>query len=355
MSTSTADHTYIVIMAGGAGTRFWPASTEAHPKQFLDILGTGKTLLQQTFERFLPLVPAERIYVVTNRKYVDLVAHQLPALPEDNVLGEPSRNNTAPCIAYATFKILDGDPKANIVVAPSDHLILKEEAFLDRIRTALAFTGSQEAICTLGIQPSRPDTGYGYIHYGSERSSGIHPVVEFKEKPDRETAEAYLKEGHYLWNAGIFIFAGETMIRALRAYTPLICDLLEDVPYNSSEEPQALLENYPQTPEISIDYAVMEQAENVYTLPADIGWSDLGTWASLYAESSRDAMGNVVQAGRSILQDAGGNLIRVRSGKTVVVKDLSRMIIVDEPDALLIWPMDHEQEIKEVTQALRER
>lgn len=345
-------HTYVIIMAGGAGTRFWPASTEEHPKQFLDILGLGKTLLQLTFERFLPLVPKEQIYIVTNRKYVDLVAGQLPDLPEDNILGEPSRNNTAPCIAYATYKILDVDQEANIVVAPSDHLILKSEVFLDKIRMALAFTSSKDAICTLGIQPSRPDTGYGYIHFGSEVTTGIHPVVAFKEKPDHQTASAYLEDGHYLWNAGLFVFAGQTMIRALRAYTPLICDLLEVVPYNSSEEEEALMENYPLTPNISIDYAVMEQAENTFTLPADIGWSDLGTWGSLYAELKREEEDNVVQADRSVLQDAQGNLIRTTPGKTLVVKGLRNMIVVDEPDALLIWPRDEEQAIKGVVQGL---
>lgn len=346
------NHVHVIIMAGGAGTRFWPASTEEHPKQFLDILGLGKTLLQLTYERFLPLVPKEQIYIVTNRKYVDLVAGQLPDLPEDNILGEPSRNNTAPCIAYATYKILDVDQDANIVVAPSDHLILKSEAFLERIRTALAFTGSKEVICTLGIQPTRPDTGYGYIHFGSEITPGIHPVVEFREKPDRDTAEGYLEDGHFLWNAGIFIFAGQTMIQSLRAYTPLICDLLEVVPYNSSEEEEALLENYPLTPNISIDYAVMEPADNIYTLPADIGWSDLGTWGSLYEELKQDDQGNVIQSGRSILQDSEGNLIRTTSGKTVVIRGLNNMIVVDEPDALLIWPRDEEQEIKGVVQGL---
>ncbi|MCF8237517.1 MAG: mannose-1-phosphate guanylyltransferase [Saprospiraceae bacterium] len=339
-------------MAGGAGTRFWPASTEAHPKQFLDILGLGKTLLQMTYERFLPLVPKERIYVVTNRKYEDLVARQLPKLPEDNILGEPSRNNTAPCMAYATYKILDIDPEANIVVASSDHLILKESDFLDRIRIALSFTADHDAICCLGIHPSRPDTGYGYIHFGKDVGSGIHKVVEFKEKPDLETAKEYLDEGNYIWNSGIFIFSGTSMVKALREYAPLICDLLAEVPYNSSEEYQLLEERYPLTPNISIDYAVMESAENIYTLPADIGWSDLGTWGSLHAELQKDEQGNAVQSGKSIIQDANGNLIRVQPGKTVVIRGMNNMIVVDETDALLIFPMDQEQEIKGVVKGL---
>ncbi len=346
------DNTYVVIMAGGAGTRFWPASTEEHPKQFLDILGLGKTLLQMTYERFLPLVPKERIFIVTNRKYESLVARQLPNLSEDNILGEPSRNNTAPCMAYATYKILDLDPEANIVVASSDHLILKEQEFLARINTALTFTAAHDAICSLGIQPSRPDTGYGYIHFGKESGSGIHKVIEFKEKPDLETAQEYLDAGSYIWNSGIFIFAGKSMVKALRQYAPLICDLLAEVPYNSSEEYEILDVRYPLTPNISIDYAVMESADNIYTLPADIGWSDLGTWASLHAELKKDEQGNAVQSGRSIIQDAKGNLIRVQSGKTVVVRGMQNMIVVDEPDALLIFPMDQEQEIKGVVKGL---
>ena len=345
-------HTYVVIMAGGAGTRFWPASTEEHPKQFLDILGLGKTLLQMTYERFLPLVPKERIYVVTNRKYESLVAHQLSDLSEDNILGEPSRNNTAPCIAYATYKILDLDPEANIIVASSDHLILKEAAFLERIRTGLTYTASHDTICCLGIQPTRPDTGYGYIHYGNETVSGIHKVIEFKEKPDLDTAREYLEAGSYIWNSGIFIFSGKSMVNALRQYAPLICDLLAEVPYNSSEEYEILDERYPLTPNISIDYAVMESADNIYTLPADIGWSDLGTWASLHAELSKDEQNNAIQSDRSIIQDAEGNLIRVQPGKTVVIRGMHNMIVVDEPDALLIFPMDQEQEIKGVVKGL---
>lgn len=346
------NHEYVVIMAGGAGTRFWPASTEEHPKQFLDILGLGKTLLQMTYERFLPLVPKEKIYVVTNRKYEDLVARQLPKLPRSNILGEPSRNNTAPCIAYATYKILDEDPKANIVVASSDHLILKEAEFLDRVRTGLAFTAEKDVICCLGIQPSRPDTGYGYIHFGKEESESIFKVIGFKEKPDSATAKQYLEEGSYIWNSGIFIFSGKSMIKALRTYAPLICDLLSEVPYNSSEEYEILNERYPLTPNISIDYAVMESAENICTLPADIGWSDLGTWASLHVELNKDENGNSVQAERSILQKAEGNLIRTQVGKTVVIRGMKNMIVVDEKDALLIFPMEQEQEIKGVVKEL---
>lgn len=340
-------------MAGGAGTRFWPASTEERPKQFLDILGTGKSLLRMTYERFLPLTGPDRILVATHRQYVDLVLEQLPELKSGQILPEPSRNNTAPCIAYAAMKLHAKDPEACLVVAPSDHLILKEAVYLDTLRKALTFAAGTDAICTLGIPPTRPDTGYGYIDYDLQGVNDIHRVRSFREKPGLDTATGYLAQGHYLWNAGIFIFSATTILRALEAYAPRIPECLASVPWNTPDEYAELQERYPQTPDISIDYAVMELAGNVYTIPADIGWSDLGTWASLYAELPKDTKGNVVQTGRSILQDAGNNLIRTRPGKTVVVRGLSGMIVVDEPDALLIYPMASEQEIKQVSQQIR--
>lgn len=340
-------------MAGGAGTRFWPASTEERPKQFLDILGTGKSLLRMTYERFLPLTGPDRILVATHRQYVDLVLEQLPELKPDQILPEPSRNNTAPCIAYAAMKLYAKDPEACLVVAPSDHLILKEAVYLDTLRKALSHAVGNDAICTLGIRPSRPDTGYGYIDFDPQGDNDIHPVRSFREKPDLDTATGYLAQGHYLWNAGIFIFSATTILRALEAHAPRIPECLASVPWNSPDEYAVLQQRYPGTPDISIDYAVMERAGNVYTIPADIGWSDLGTWASLYAELPKDPNGNAVQSGRSILQDAGNNLIRTRPGKTVVVRGLSGMIVVDEPDALLIYPMASEQEIKQVSQQIR--
>lgn len=344
-------HTYVVIMAGGAGTRFWPASTEEKPKQFLDILGTGKSLLRLTFERFLPLTDAQRIYVVTNRKYRDLVREQLPELSDDQILGEPTRNNTAPCIAYSAGKIHDLDPRANIVVAPSDHLILREEAFRDVLREGLAFTAAEDAICTLGIRPSRPDTGYGYIHFGEVRQGTIHKVQSFKEKPQLITAEAYLASGEYLWNAGIFIFSSATILQALDRHEPGIGICLHHIPWNTPDEEAALDQHYPRTPHISIDFAVMERADNVFTLPCDIGWSDLGTWASLYAELPHDEAGNAIQATPSRLREASGNLVRCQPGKSVLIRGISNMIVVDEPEALLIYPLDKEQEIKGEVQA----
>lgn len=347
-------NTYIVIMAGGAGTRFWPASTEERPKQFLDILGTGRSLLRMTFDRFLPLVPAERIFVVTNRKYAGLVAEQLPDLPMAHILGEPSRNNTAPCIAYAAYKIAALDADARLVVAPSDHLILREDIFLQHIRRALAFAAAHSAICTLGIEPHRPDTGYGYIQYRLPGEEGVHPVAAFREKPDLATATAYLAEGQYLWNAGIFVFTAATIIAALDRHAPAIGGILAPLPWNTAAEQEALDTHYPLTPDISIDYAVMEVADNVFTLPADIGWSDLGTWASLHAELPKDESGNAIQADQALLIESEGNLIRVQPGKKVVVRGLQGMIVVDEPGALLVFPIAKEQEIKGVTRRLLE-
>lgn len=340
---------HIIIMAGGAGTRFWPSSTEARPKQFLDILGMGKSLLRLTWERFLPLAGAGRIHIVTNRKYRQLVQEQLPELSAENLLLEPSRNNTAPCIAYAAYRIAARDPGANLVVAPSDHLILRESVFLELLGRALAFTEKEDAICTLGITPSRPDTGYGYIHFHSEGEAGIHRVRAFREKPDRSTAESYLAAGDYLWNAGIFVFSAATILKALERYAPEIPALLAGLPYHTPEEQAALDQLYPRTPDISIDYAVMEKAERVYTLPADIGWSDLGTWASLYAELARDAQGNAVQAEKVLLRESEGNLVRLQPGKRAVICGLQDMIVVDEPEALLIYPLAREQEIKQVS------
>lgn len=344
-------------MAGGIGSRFWPASRTARPKQFLDILGVGKSLIRLTFERFLKLCPAENIFVLTNAQYRQLVLEQLPELRPEQVLGEPSRNNTAPCAAYAAFKLQGLNADANVVLAPSDHIILKEDIFLENLRRALAFTAENEAICTLGIQPTRPDTGYGYIHFERESRQGVHKVRAFKEKPPLETARAYFESGDYLWNAGIFVFRADTLLRAFERYAPEIHRILgegrED--YNTEREQAFLETNYPKTPSISIDYAIMEKADNVFTIPSDIGWSDLGTWASLHAESPKDERGNVVQSRLLLADNVSNCLIRAPENKLLVLKDLDDFIIVDEGDVLLIYPKSKEQEIRKVTEAIQER
>lgn len=350
--------TYVTIMAGGVGSRFWPASRTARPKQFLDILGVGKSLIRLTFERFLRLCPVENIFIVTNRQYKDLVLEHLPELKESQVLCEPSRNNTAPCIAYAAFRIHTLDPDANMVVAPSDHIVLNEPAFLDTIGQALKFTAREDALVTLGIQPTRPDTGYGYIRFQREPvAASVFPVDLFTEKPDLEKARAFLASGDYLWNAGIFVWRTSTVLRAFEQYANPIYDLLGCEPevYNTAGEQAFIDRQYPQTPNISVDYAIMEQADNVFVIPSDFGWSDLGTWASLHAESEKDGVGNVVQGDRVLLQDVSGSLIRAPKEKIVVIRDLQDYIVVDEGDILLIYPKSKEQEIRQVTEEIRKR
>jgi mannose-1-phosphate guanylyltransferase len=350
-------HTYVAIMAGGVGSRFWPGSREARPKQFLDMLGVGKSLLRLTFERFLPLCPASNIFIVTNAAYKGLILEQIPELTENQILCEPSRNNTAPCIAYTAFKLAALDPDANIIIAPSDHIVLKEQAFLEKIRTALGFASSREALVTLGIQPSRPDTGYGYIQKGEEAESGVFSVKRFTEKPDLATAEAFIASGEYVWNAGIFVWNVRSILNAFKTLSPDIFDILRqgEGQWNTAGEQAFIDKYYPTTPNISVDFAIMEKAPNVYTVPSEFGWSDLGTWASLYAECPKDEHGNVVQGDRIVALDVDDCLIRSPKGKLVVLKDLKDYIIVDEGDALLVYPKSKEQEIKQVTSVVRER
>lgn len=341
-------------MAGGIGSRFWPASTEETPKQFLDILGVGKSLLRLTFERFLNLVPADRILIVTNKMYKDLTMAHLPELPEENILCEPSRNNTAPCVAYTALRLKAMNPKAVFVTAPSDHVILKEEIFLDKIKQAFQFLESQEGIVTLGIQPTRPDTGYGYIETTDVTESGVLNVKAFKEKPDRQTAEQYLESGNYLWNAGIFVWKASDLLSSFELNAPEIVSILtQDLSkYNTEGEQAYIDEVYPQTPSTSVDYAILEKANNVFTIPADIGWSDLGTWNSLHAYLEKDQNETVTLGANIHLINTLNSIIRMGSDKTVVIKGLNNYIVVDEPGALLIYPKNDEQEIKQVVKNL---
>jgi len=354
---------YITIMAGGVGSRFWPASTEDTPKQFLDILGVGKSLLRLTFERFLKLVPADHILIVTNKKYKALTQEHLPELPEKNILCEPSRNNTGPCVAYTALRLNAVDPEAVFVTAPADHVILKEDVFLEKIQQAFRFVEKNDAIVTLGIQPTRPDTGYGYIEAdckcegeGDDFSVGVCSVNAFKEKPDRNTARQYLDEGNYLWNAGIFVWKAKDLIKSFKENAPDIMEVLtEDLgKYNTAGEQSYIDHVYPRTPSISVDYAILERAKNVFTIPVDIGWSDLGTWSSLHAYLDKDDNETVTLGANTHLIDTKNSIIRSDSDKIVVVKGLVDYIVVDEPGALLIYPKNDEQEIKEVVKKLME-
>lgn len=350
-------NTYVAIMAGGVGSRFWPGSREARPKQFLDMLGVGKSLLRLTFERFLPVCPASNIYIVTNEAYRDLVKQQLPELSDHQILGEPSRNNTAPCIAYTAFKLAGLNPGANMVVAPSDHIVLKEDIFREKIGQALQFAASHDALVTLGITPSRPDTGYGYIQFDKAAEPGIYKVARFTEKPKMADAQAFVASGQYVWNAGIFIWNVKNVLRAFENYSPDIYHILGKgvEAYNTPAEQAFIREYYPTTPNISVDFAIMEKAPNVYTIPADFGWSDLGTWASLHTECPKDENGNVLQADPVLALDVRDTLVRAPKDKLVVLKDLDDYIVVDEPDVLLIYPKSKEQEIKQVTVQVKER
>jgi mannose-1-phosphate guanylyltransferase len=355
--------TFVLIMAGGIGSRFWPKSRNHFPKQFIDILGIGKSLLQLTYERFLNICPNEQIFVLTNESYAGLVLEQLPNILKGNILLEPSRNNTAPCIAYATYKIAQLNPDANIVVAPSDHLILKEDVFLQKVASALDFSAQHDALLTLGISPTRPDTGYGYIRYqdvgleyqvsGVEKQyvpSEIKKVNAFMEKPILAKAEEYLKSGDYVWNAGVFIWSASSLKKAFEQYAPEIATLFENgLPfYNGREEAKFIAENYPLSPNISIDYAILEKASNVYTIPVDIGWSDLGTWASLHAVGEKDTDNNMFNLSKINLKDTSNCIIHLANDKAAVIRGLNNYIVVDDGEVLLIYPKSDEQEIKQV-------
>lgn len=348
------NNNFVLIMAGGVGSRFWPKSRNAYPKQFLDILGTGKSLLQLTYDRFLKLCPAKNIYIVTNSQYSDIIVNQLKGISLEQLICEPSRNNTAPCIAYASFKLKSINPDANIVVAPSDHFILHEDIFIEKLKQALNYTEKYEALVTLGISPTRPDTGYGYIKYENEEKEGLHRVIRFTEKPSLNQAKEFLQTGDYLWNAGIFIWKVNSILKGLKQHAEEIYNLFYqgNAVYNTADEQSFINEHYPDSPNISIDYAIMEQADNVYTIPADFGWSDLGTWASLYESASGNEDNNVLSAKQLHIKDTKNSIIHISNDKLAIIRGLDNFIIVDEGNALLIYPKDQEQEIKEVVKEM---
>lgn len=343
-------HQYVAIMAGGIGSRFWPMSRTAYPKQFLDVLNTGKTLIQWTYERYIQFIPAENIFIVTSEEYVDIVKKQLPQLPVQNILAEPSKKNTAPCIAYISFKLAQIDPDATFVVAPSDHLILEQENFQKIVEKALDFVSNINALATLGIKPTNPNTGYGYIQYeGLEVSNGVYKVKTFTEKPTEEIAESFLASGDFLWNAGIFAWKASTILNAFEKYQPEMFELFdqEKANFNTPNEKQAIEKIYPQCTNISIDIAIMEKANNVYVLPSSFGWSDLGTWNSAYDNMEKDYFGNAVASDNVIVIDATKCMINAPKDKLVVVQGIDDFIIVDTKDVLLICSKEKEQSIKE--------
>jgi mannose-1-phosphate guanylyltransferase len=339
-------------MAGGVGSRFWPMSRTAHPKQFIDILGTGQTLLQQTYKRFLRLCPKENIYIVTNDSYVGLVQEQLKGIDATNILSEPARKNTAPCVAYACYKIAQMNPDALTVVAPSDHLITKEDTFVKAIKSCYKKAESEDCLVTLGIRPSRPDTGYGYIQFESTETDAIDDRIKkvktFTEKPDLEMAKFFLKSGDFLWNSGIFIWSVKSIIKAFEEHSPEIDAIFRtgNELYNTPKEADFIKQAYSNCKNISIDYAVMEKADNVYVRASAIGWSDLGTWGSLYGHISHDVNKNAIVGKNVMMYDSKNCIVNVPKSKLVVLQGLEDYIVVESDDILLICKKDDEQQIR---------
>ena len=380
------ENNYCVIMAGGVGSRFWPYSREEKPKQFLDFFGTGRSLLQMTVDRFRPIVPIENVFIVTNVAYKQIILNQIPDLSEKQILCEPARRNTAPCIAYATAHIralclkragltaanqdwTRPEMQANIVVAASDHLILEEEKFRQTILKAFDFVSRNKAICTLGMQPTRPETGYGYIQYiqsqittalpidrndKSQIIEGIYPVKTFTEKPNLEMAKVFLESGDFLWNSGIFIWNLQTISEAFRYLLPEVADRFREgeLLMGTDKEEDFIEEIFPKCPNISIDYGIMEKADNVFVLPSSFGWSDLGTWGSLYELSDKDPNGNVSLHSEAHFYEAHGNIVVLEAGKKAIVQGVDDLIIAEEKGALLVCKKSEEQRIKQFVSEL---
>ena len=343
------EHTNIVIMAGGIGSRLWPVSTPEMPKQFIDLLGVGKSLLQLTVERFRPVADIAGMWVVTSENYVDIVRKQLPEMPADHILAEPVPRNTAPCIAYACWRIMREDPEANIVVTPSDAIVLKTELFSEIISKALEFTASTSSIVTVGIHPDRPETGYGYICSSSKEEGNVVKVNEFREKPDRETAGRYLAAGNYFWNAGIFVWSVSTIVDQMRRHAPQIAGMMDKIAwtFGTEEEKAALAEFFPQCDKISIDYAVMEKSDSIYVISADLGWSDLGSWTSAGSHIAEGPDGNRVVGNDVRLIDSEGCIVHVEECRKVVVKGLKDYVVACRGGNLLVCPAADEQKIKD--------
>lgn len=339
---------FCVIMGGGVGSRFWPFSTEEKPKQFLDFFGTGRSLLQSTFDRFKKIVPAENIYIVTNDAYAELTKKQLPELKDSQLLLEPMRRNTAPAIAYATFRIKAVNPNANIIVAPSDHLILKEDQFIEDITKGLDFVNENPVLFTLGIKPSRPETGYGYIQVNEEMLSGVHKVKTFTEKPDLELARKMVNSGEFVWNSGIFLWNVNSILDAFKKYLPDIANKFNEGSefFNTPDEKQFIDESFPFCPNISIDYGVLEKADNVYVNVSDFGWSDLGTWGSLHEIAKRDENNNASLHCKSLYIESYDNVVTMSDNKLVVIQGLEDYVVAESEKVLLICKKSEEQRIK---------
>ena len=346
---------YAILMAGGIGSRFWPVSTREFPKQFHDMLGSGETLIQKTFSRLSQIIPKENILILTHESYNDLILEQLPMVKQEQIVLEPAMRNTAPCILYASLKIKKLNPNAVMVVAPSDHWIEDEMQFVANLQRSFDLCEREESLMTLGILPTSPNTGYGYIEFDKLDSRSIKKVIQFREKPDSKTARRFIQSRNYLWNAGIFIWSVRSILKAFEEFQPEMFALFMkgyDV-FNTEDENAFIQSNYPNAENISIDYAIMENAKNVYVLPATFDWNDLGTWGSLHEKLPKDDNNNAVVNAIVLLQNASNNIIRTAIGKQVIVDGLDDYIIVDKDSVLLIYPKSKEQEIKAIVSQLK--
>ena len=342
-------NTHVVIMAGGIGSRFWPMSTPEYPKQFVDVMGCGRTMLQATVDRFLPLCPAGNLWIVTGAGYFDLVRSQLPEIPVENIIQEPCARSTAPCISYACWKIMAKDPDANLVITPSDAYVENVEEYRRIISAALDFTATDRRIVTIGIKPTRPETGYGYIAAGECVTDEIREVDSFREKPDLQTAKQYLEAGNYLWNAGIFVWNVETIVQSIRKFTPELAAKMDQMAkaFYTPDEASVVADIFPTCEKISIDYAVMEKADYIYTFPADFGWSDVGTWGSLWTLLGHDDNGNAVVGENVHLYGCEGCIVHAPNAESVVLEGLKDCIVVERNGRLLICRLSEEQRIKD--------
>lgn len=348
-------HRYCVIMCGGIGSRFWPYSREGRPKQFIDFLGIGRTLLQMSYDRMLPMVPKENILIVTNEQYAAMVKEQLPDIGDSQILYEPTRRNTAPCIAWAAHHINAIDPEATMAVVPSDHLITRDQIFEESILRGFEFVESQPALLTLGIKPTRPETGYGYIQIGKEIEPGISKVKTFTEKPDYEIAKVFVESGEFFWNAGIFLWRTSTILEAFRENAPEVARVFDaGAPFYNTPDEQAFINTaFPTCVSISIDYAVMEKSKQVYVECVEFGWTDLGTWKSLFDNSPKNRDGNVTQQCNILSYDSTGNIFAIKGEKLVVADGLKDYIVADADDVLLICPQSREQFIRQIVNDVR--
>ena len=348
---------YAIIMAGGVGSRFWPVSTWAFPKQFHDMLGSGQTLLQQTYHRLAKFIPKENILISTNEIYKNLVKNQLPGIDDENLVLEPSMRNTAPCILYATMKIQKRNPNAVLIVAPSDHWIEQEDEFEENVKDCFTLCESQDILMTLGIKPTFPNTGYGYIQYNKTDQNKAKKVLQFTEKPNYGTAKQFLNEGNYLWNAGIFIWRSESVLNAFKKYQPKMYELFDKgkKSYNTEEEWSFIKENYINSENISVDYAIMDPSDNIYVFPVGFDWNDLGTWGSLHEKLAKDSDNNAVVNALTLFKNASDNIIRTDTNKVVIVDGIEHYIIVDTASVLMIYPKEKEQSIKQLLEEVKNK